>query len=54
MAGITLIPGGVCMYVYDTNITTCSFGLITEDDHDMYVNTPVTPTAEDFVTDTTL
>ena len=54
MAGITLIPGGVCMYVYDTNVTTCSFGLIKDDDHDYYINTPDIPTAEEYVADTTL
>ena len=40
MTGITLIPGSVCMYVYDTNVTTCTFGLIKEDDHDYYITTP--------------
>ena len=28
VAGVTMIPTGVCWYIYDTNLTTCSFGII--------------------------
>ena len=28
--GITMIPLGVCLYIYDTNLTTCSLGILKE------------------------
>ena len=54
MAGITLIPGGVCLNDYDTNVTTCSFGLIKDDNHDCYFSTAEIPTAAEYSADTTL
>ena len=26
--GVIMIPTGVCWYIYDTNLTTCSFGIL--------------------------
>ena len=30
VAGCTLIPVAVCLYIYDTNLTTCSLGVLKE------------------------
>ena len=43
VAGFSLFPFGLCMYAYNTDMTECSFGLITGEDGDhLYIDAPVT------------
>ena len=43
VAGFSLFPFGLCMYAYNTDMTECSFGLITDEDGGhVYIETPST------------
>ena len=41
VAGFSLFPFGLCMYAYNTDMTECSFGLITDEDgKHVYIEAP--------------
>ena len=40
MVGIFTYPEIVCLYVHDSNLTVCSFGIIRSNHEDIYISNP--------------